>query len=107
MKHARALIGLALLIVLPPGLAGERAEPEVVGKIGGDPVYQVLPPNAIPAINAPSFLTGAAADAQMRSEEPVMGVVIEGRARAYSLWQLDANEIVNDRLGGIAFAPTW
>ncbi len=75
--------------------------------VAGDPMYQVLPPGAIPAITDPSYLQGAGAEAQMHPDEPVMGVIIEGRARAYSLWQLDAHEIVNDTLAGIHFAVTW
>jgi hypothetical protein len=43
----------------------------------------------------------------MAPEEPVFGLVVGDEARAYSLWQLDRHEIVNDRVGGIAFAATW
>ena len=82
--------------------AAQRQEPKVVATIGGDEVYEVLPVGAIPAIDEPRFLTGMAADAQMAPDEPVLGVVVDGLARAYSLWQLDAHEIVNDRI-----AATW
>jgi hypothetical protein len=34
-------------------------------------------------------------------------VVLGGEARAYSLWQLDAHEIVNDQIAGTAIAATW
>jgi hypothetical protein len=43
----------------------------------------------------------------MRAGEPVLGVVIGGEARAYSLWQLDAHEIVNDQIAGKAIAAAW
>jgi hypothetical protein len=43
----------------------------------------------------------------MRPKEPVLGVVVDGEARAYSLWQLDAHEIVNDEIAGSAIAATW
>ncbi len=78
-----------------------------MAEIGGDRVYQVLPPGQIPAITEPTYVSGTEADAQMLDHEPVLGIVINGRARAYSLWQLDAHEIVNDRIGGSAFAATW
>ncbi len=98
-----ALIGLALTI---PAKA-QRPKPEVVATIGGDDIYQVLPVGAIPAIDDPSFVSGAAANAQMSPGEPVLGIVLHGEARAYSLWQLDAHEIVNDEIKGTAIAATW
>lgn len=85
----------------------QRPEPKVVATIGGEEVYELLPVGGIPAIDDPKFLTGETADAQMRPDEPVLGVILEGRARAYSLWQLDAHEIVNDELAGSAIAATW
>ena len=41
------------------------------------------------------------------SVEPVLGIVLDGEALAYSLWQLDAHEIVNDEIKGTAIAATW
>jgi hypothetical protein len=81
-------IGFAVLmglVGLPWSLA-ERPEPQVV---------------------EPEFVSGAEADRQMRPKEPVLGVVVDGEARAYSLWQLDAHEIVNDEIAGSAIAATW
>ncbi len=100
---AELLIGLAATI---PAEA-QRPEPEVVSTVGGDDVYEVLQVGAIPAIDDPSLLSGAAANAQMSPGEPVLGIVLDGEARAYSLWQLDAHEIVNDEIKGTAIAATW
>ena len=85
----------------------ERPKPEIVATIGGEDVYQLLPDGEIPAIDDPEFVRGTDANRQMRAEEPVLGVVIAGEARAYSLWQLDAHEIVNDEIAGRAIAATW
>ena len=103
LAMAAALIGLAVAI---PAQA-QRPKPEVVATVGGDDVYRVLPVGAIPAIDDPTFVSGAAANAQMSAGEPVLGVVLDGEARAYSLWQLDAHEIVNDEIKGTAIAATW
>jgi len=78
-----------------------------VATVGGDDVYQVLPVGAIPAIDDPEFVRGSEADEQMATDEPVLGVIVGGEARAYSLWQLDAHEIVNDEIRGTAIAATW
>jgi len=85
----------------------KRPEPEVYGTFHGDPMYTVLPLDAIPAITEPQFLGGEEAAAQMSADEPVLGLVVGGEARAYSLWQLDSHEIVNDVVGGVALAATW
>jgi len=99
------LFGVALLIAT--NATAQRPEPKVVATWGGDEVYQVLPLGAIPAIDDPQFVTGAAADAQMKPQEPVLGVVVGDTARAYSLWQLDGHELVNDQIEGMAIAATW
>jgi len=94
-------------VMVTAAALAQRPEPEVVATWGGDEVYQVLPLGAIPAIDDPEFVIGAAADAQMKPEEPVLGVVVGTTARAYSLWQLDSHELVNDSIEGTAIAATW
>jgi hypothetical protein len=111
------LVGVTAAVAAPPDEADgeggspqspvERQGPRVVAEWEGDPVYQVLPKGQIPAITAPRFLDAEAGDAQMSDEEPILGVVVDGEAHAYSLWQLDAHEIVNDRIAGTALAATW
>ncbi len=98
---------LIVALVSAATAAAQRPEPKVVATIGGEDVYEVLPVGAIPAIDQPTFLKGEAADAQMQPGELVLAVVVDGEARAYSLWQLDAHEIVNDQIAGTAIAATW
>jgi hypothetical protein len=109
-QAARGLLVIALGVsvwgvALP--VSGQRSEPKVAGEIDGDPIYAVLEADAIPAIRDPELVTGAAAAAQMKPDEPVIGVVVDGEAHAYSTWQLDAHEIVNDRIAGTAIAASW
>ncbi len=76
--------------------------------VEGEPVRNVLPRDAIPAIMEPNYVTGKAADSIMHPEEQVLGIVgPEGTAVAYSTWHLDSHEIVNDRIDGAALAVTW
>ncbi len=98
---------LALLPAVTMPAAAQRPEPEVHGTFDGELMYTVLPPNAIPAITAPEFVSGDEAEQQMLPGEPVLGVVLGGESRAYSAWQLDAHEIVNDVVGETAIAVTW
>ena len=74
------------------------------------PAYEirtVLGKDAIPAILDPRFLQGEAARAQMRPDELVVGVSIDGDRRAYSTAQLSRHEVVNDTVGGRPIAVTW
>lgn len=70
-------------------------------------IVSLLPPDAIPAIYNPEFVTGAEADEQYAADERVLGVEINGDARAYSIPYLNGHEIVNDVVGGEAIAVTW
>ena len=105
----RTLASVISVLAAVATLAGaqQRRQPEVFDTIDGDPVYRLLEVGGIPAIDNPDFVSGEAADDQMRPEEPVIGVVMGDEVRAYSLWQLDAHEIVNDSMKGNAIAVTW
>ncbi|MXX20066.1 MAG: DUF3179 domain-containing protein, partial [Dehalococcoidia bacterium] len=76
----------------------------------GDPdleIVTLLPPDAIPAIDNPRFVTAEEADRQLALSDLVIGVSIDGEHRAYGAAFLSAHEIVNDTLGGRAIAVTW
>lgn len=75
-------------------------------RIDGDPVVRGLPKDAIPAIDQPTFVPAARAS-WVADDEPVIGVVIDGEARAYPTWLLNGHEIVNDAIGTKTFAVTW
>ena len=70
-------------------------------------IITLLPPDAIPSIDNPTFHTAAEADDYYEPDELVMGVVFNGDARAYSVPHLSSHEIVNDEVGGVKIAVTW
>ena len=97
-KGSDVMRSLWLTVALIPALA--CAEPRgKVEMVQGSPMTTLLPPDAIPAISDPAFVTAEEADAFLADDEPVLGLVHEGVAKAYSIWQLDRHEIVNDRIG--------
>lgn len=65
--------------------------------------------DAIPAIFAQDdlFVDVAAGDLEWESNEPVVGLEINGDARAYPVRLLSLHEIVNDVVGGEPVAITW
>jgi hypothetical protein len=67
----------------------------------------VLPKDAIPSIDNPQFVSVITANTQYDANELVIGVNIDGDARAYSVPLLSRHEIVNDVVGGEPIAVTW
>lgn len=66
---------------------------------------QILPRGRIAAITNPTFVP--AKEAEIAPDSWVLGVVINGKARAYSLNLLNFHEVVNDKVGDTAFAAVW
>jgi hypothetical protein len=72
-----------------------------------DDLHVVVPRDAIPAINRPEFEPVSRADRYMNDRELVIGLISDNEQRAYSTWQLDRHEIVNDTFEGRPVAVTW
>ena len=66
---------------------------------------QLLNRDSILPIYAPRFVP--AARAGYSNDELVMGVAINGEAKAYPVGPLNSREMVNDELGGIPILVTW
>lgn len=79
----------------------------VLGAQSRDRLEVVLPRDAIPSIDKPEFQPAEKADGVMQDEELVIGLVGATEQRAYSTWQLDRHEIVNDVFEGKPVAVTW
>ena len=75
--------------------------------IEGNKMYYILPLDGIPAIDDPKFVSVLKAEKFMNDDELVLGLLVNGDARAYSTWHLDKHEIVNDYVGGVHLAVTW
>ncbi len=77
------------------------------GQEGGDfsQFEQLLPRGRIAAITQPVFV--AANKAKIDDESWILGVFVDGVARAYSLSLLNSHEVVNDRIGDHQFAAVW
>jgi hypothetical protein len=60
-----------------------------------------------PVIRQPKFLTAEQGDSALARDEPVVGLVIGGEARAYSTNQLNDHEMVVDTLAGTPLLVTY
>ena len=97
-----SLLGAAMIVAMTS--VSVAAEADV---IQGSPILTVLPMDAIPAIDNPKYVPAAEADRFMRPDEPILGITDGKTAKAYSTWQLNHHEIVNDTLGDLPLAITW
>ena len=125
MAAAIAALGVVIMVALacnPGGIDQDEIEvPYTVDPVADErdaastpravdrnlQVFTVTGKDAIPAIRDPEFVNAADAEAWMTAEEPVIGVEIDGEARAYPTAMLSRHEIVNDVLGGEPIAVTW
>lgn len=103
----RSLAPVLLVAAAVPSCAEDGAPPRSRATADTPPpgVEQILPRGGIPAIFAPRFVP--AAEARIPDDAWVLGVVVEGEAKAYSLNLLNRHEVVNDHSGGTAFAAVW
>lgn len=102
LLRSSALAATIGILALPRIALAESEE-----MIQGSPVITVLPVDAIPAIDNPRYVSVAEADRYMRPDEFVLGITDGKTAKAYSAWQLNHHEIVNDSLGNLPLAVTW
>lgn len=65
------------------------------------------PPDGIPSIDNPKFISKEEADKFLQEGDQVVGVNINGDIRAYPLQILVWHEIVNDNVGGTPVAVTY
>jgi hypothetical protein len=66
---------------------------------------RLIGPDGIRPVYEPRFV--AAAEAPLEDDELVIGISIEGEAKAYPITVLRFREMVNDELGGIPILVTW
>lgn len=65
------------------------------------------PPDGIPSIDNPEFVSVADASKFLQDSDLVLGVSLNGETRDYHLLILVWHEIVNDKVGGVPVAVTY
>ena len=112
------LIGLLIAFLTFPSFGRmltrvlNRSETVTVPGVGPDgpqelKIVTLLGFDGIPAILDPLFVSAGEANEWMEPDEQVLGLTINGDARAYSVRMLSRHEIVNDVVGGVPVAVTW
>lgn len=102
----RPLVVLELLILLYASLALVPGYVFSSPDVRPEDIQTILPKDAIQAILNPSFEQADEAT-WLADSDSVIGVSINGDARAYPVPILSGREIVNDTVGGVPIAVTW
>ena len=95
----------ALYITRPQVPLSTVSPPRITDPLSSAEIQTILEPDAIRAVDHPSFVDGDKAGA--RGDLAVIGVELGGEAHAFPIAYLSRVEIVNDRLGGRYIAVTW
>ena len=81
---------------------------EILCDVDQDLLVGSLPPNAIPALTTPTMVEANDPEAgYLLAQDRVLGVVINGQARAYPHPILWHHEIINDEIDGTWIAVTF
>lgn len=72
-----------------------------------DEIVGVLPQDRIPAIDSPKFVTASEAEKWLSDDEIILGLYLDGEARAYPEQIMTWHEIVNDEIEGKPVAITF
>ncbi len=103
------LLAAAYIIAIPSPGPSSGGTPQSVNRLV--PTDQIVsggpPPDGIPSIDSPKFISAANATFLSDSYDVVIGVHYNGEARAYPLLILVWHEIVNDVVGGLPLAITY
>jgi hypothetical protein len=108
MKHKprqNALL-LTLLIVSLPLIAAASWDYSKSSIPVGEIMSGGPPRDGIPALTAPKFVSAAEAGF-MRDDEQVMGVILNGIAKAYPTRILSWHELVNDYFRDLPVLVSW
>ncbi len=69
-------------------------------------ILSVIPRDRIPSIDAPTFMP-VVKETTLGDREPVIGLTVNGEARAYPLRVMMWHEIANDKIGGVPVVVTY
>ena len=112
---ARLLTGLLFAVVAvacgdagPTGVDGGDRTDDLICDLDRNLLVSETSPGAIPAITEPPMVTqGEPGALYLNDDERVLGVVVNGSARAYPHAVLDHHEVINDRIDGEWFTVTF
>jgi hypothetical protein len=97
----------ALLVLVLAGCGSGRSGPTRLDYhgLGATPVIRVIAQDEIPALDRPRFDRPEALQGLLRSDDLVVGAVVDGQPHAYPLDLLSFHEVVNDGPLAVTWCP--
>jgi hypothetical protein len=105
MKRPALVFTLGALLLGAAPVSAQSSRPTASKNDLPPSFKRVLPRGRIAGIRKPVYVS--AEDARIGADAWVLGVEIEGQARAFSLNLLNRHEVVNDTIGKTPFAAVW
>jgi hypothetical protein len=65
------------------------------------------PRDGIPALNFPAFISAGQGDRTLKPSDTVLGIEMDGQAKAYPVRILNWHEVVNDEIAGQPVLVSW
>ena len=101
-----------MLATLPLILASAPADAAPQAPIFSEAHYdahsrQVVPRDTFPVLNSPEMADASAGDEELRADEPVIGVALNGESKAYPISVMGRHELANDVIGNVPIAASW
>lgn len=104
----RAISPLLLVLVLAIAVTAQADWDYTKHSIPVEDIQSGGPPrDGIPALFDPEYITAGEADGLLDPEEQVLGLVLNGIARAYPIRILSWHELVNDDIAGTPYLVSW
>jgi hypothetical protein len=70
-------------------------------------IQSSVPRDTIPALSNPKFISAGQVRGLLKKSDRVLGVYLNGEAKAYPVRILNWHELVNDTLGGRPILVSW
>ena len=106
MPTTRALWAILSLTLLTFTVARLHAEPLTEADYDAK-ARQVVPRDHFPVLFDPPMSNVEAADEALEDDELVIGIAIDGKAKAYPVYVMGVHELVNDTCGEVPIAASW
>ena len=105
-RSAGLILGLAAVVWNFVGYA-EAGSKEELGKEYRAAAFRAVARDAFPVLFSPPMGAVADGDRFLRPSEWVIGVALNGQAKAYPITVMGFHELINDTVGGAPIAVCW
>lgn len=102
-----AVLGLLLIVVWGTVASSQQRSRKVLGKKYHSSSFRAAPRDAFPVLYNPPMGTVEEGDRILKSGEWVIGIALNGEARAYPVDVMGFHELINDVVGGTPITVCW